>query len=430
MREMFRARARALLTIAGIAIGIYTLFVLGSIAEHFRASVNAAKQYVRGSVRVFTKTNAAGQNPGVPPELIEQVRRLEEVLAVSPELTLLLDGFDLQSNPLTFLSPKALVTGVEPETARLIHRGFEVIDGRWLDASDGLPDDQRDPELLPHGPGAMASKRIARKRDLRVGGPLTIRHRRWTLVGIYSTPDVPILPDALVPLALLRTRHEAPSVDAARSFLERSGLQLPSDAATTASLSVFAQRFVRDQRGRYYLHVVAVRDPDQADAVARRIQEMAPELAVISPDKLAEEIERAGQLFIVLTLVISVIASVVGSLLIINTMVMSVMERRREIGIRIACGASTAQVAREILAEAAVLGMLGAVFGLAGGLLTVALLNPWIAAQLETGETLFLPTVRLAVAVVIFGCGIGALAGLYPAWRAARTDPAETLREL
>ncbi len=429
IREAFRARARAVLTIAGITIGIYTLFVLGSIAEHFRASVDAAKDYVSGSVRLVTKTDASGQNPGIPPELLERIRELEGVAAVTSELTLLFDGFDLQSDPLTFLMPKALVDGVDPELAPLVHRGFEVVDGRWLERADGLPDDGLDRVRLPHGPGAMVSKKIARKRGYRVGEPVTIRRESYTLVGIYTTPEVPmgLLPDGIVPIERLRQRFEAPSADAARAFLEEAGVQVDPATMTMATL---AQRLIRDQRDRYLLWVVVIDEPDRATATAARIEAIAPGVAVISPERLAEEIERAGQMFIVITFVISIIASIVGGLLIVNTMAMSVLERRREIGIRIACGASSGQIAREVLIEAGTLGAIGAALGLLGGLATVAALNPWVASQLETGDTIFRPTLRLGLIVVVYGVGLGAAAGLYPAWRAARTDPVETLRAL
>lgn len=140
-----------------------------------------------------------------------------------------------------------------------------------------------------------------------------------------------------------------------------------------------------------------------------------------SPDELAQ---MAGAITRILTLLLGSIASVsllVGGIGIMNIMLVSVTERTREIGVRMAVGATEEDVQRQFLSEAVVLSSLGGVIGIALGM----------AASILVSSALHWPTVVSPLSVLIavfFSAAVGIFFGYYPARKAARLDPIEALR--
>jgi len=104
---------------------------------------------------------------------------------------------------------------------------------------------------------------------------------------------------------------------------------------------------------------------------------------------------------------------------------MSVTERTREIGIKRAIGGSRRRIVRELVAEAGLIGIIGGVLGLALGAIVVFLANE---AGRGSGTILFDLTLGTAIFAVAFSTILGMVAGIVPAWSAARLDPVQALR--
>ena len=136
-----------------------------------------------------------------------------------------------------------------------------------------------------------------------------------------------------------------------------------------------------------------------------------------------EQFARIQQTFFVVGGLVGGISLLVGGIGIMNLMMASVNERIREVGIRKAVGAWPRDIFVQFLAEAITLSGLGGVAGLALGWLVIDLLGRFAASQSP-------PVFSLGVAAVgfVFSVGVGVVAGLYPAWRAARMAPVEALR--
>jgi macrolide transport system ATP-binding/permease protein len=122
-----------------------------------------------------------------------------------------------------------------------------------------------------------------------------------------------------------------------------------------------------------------------------------------------------------LLLVVAMISLVVGGVGIMNIMLVSVTERTREIGLRMAVGARSYHILRQFLVEAVVLCLVGGAIGIGLGRLTSILVRWRVHWPTEASLTTIIAAVAVSVAV-------GVIFGFYPAWKASRLDPIEALR--
>jgi putative ABC transport system permease protein len=173
-----------------------------------------------------------------------------------------------------------------------------------------------------------------------------------------------------------------------------------------------------------------VKQPQLTQEVEDRLRRQG--YAVFS---VIDALKGAKNAFIVLDIVLGLIGSIalaVSSLGIVNTMVMSILERTREIGIMKAIGASNEHIRRIFLIEASVIGLLGGFIGIALGWTVGQVINfganLYIRSQGGTAGTLFSLPVWLIAGAIAFSIVVSLIAGSYPAQRAARLDPIQALR--
>jgi putative ABC transport system permease protein len=125
---------------------------------------------------------------------------------------------------------------------------------------------------------------------------------------------------------------------------------------------------------------------------------------------------------------IAAISLVVGGVGIMNIMLVSVTERTREIGIRMALGARPRDILRQFLVEAVVLSTIGGLIGIAGGIGASAGITALINVALPNSKWPFALSIPAAIVALLFAAGVGIFFGYYPARRASRLDPIESLR--
>ena len=206
---------------------------------------------------------------------------------------------------------------------------------------------------------------------------------------------------------------------------------IPQDNFITLPLKTYGNNFGGFTRNRLLYFVVTSRTDDAfKDAVdearfllrSRRHlkQEEKDNFGIVTPDAITGFRDRLlGPTFMV-AIAVPAIALLVGAIVIMNIMLVSVTERTKEIGIRKSLGARKVDVLKQFLVEAVALAAIGG---------SVGVLLAWIIGTIMTA--IFFPTNLSvwAVLITIFvSGGVGVLAGVFPAWKAARLDPIEALR--
>ena len=240
---------------------------------------------------------------------------------------------------------------------------------------------------------------LARKKNAAIGDTVEIRGKSFSVVGILeptlATPDT----TAIMPL------------QAAQQLMAASLPGSIQDAISSDEL--ISQVVVYPKPG--------VNDAELAGQIERDVDNVQ----TLTGAEFNEQVGSFTGVFNAIIIGVAVISLVVGGLSVINTMAMSVAERTREIGIKRAIGGSRRRIIRELVTEAAVIGFIGGVIGLVLGAIVVVLANE---AGRSSGTILFDLTPGIAFFAVAFSTILGMLAGVIPAWSAARLDPVEALR--
>jgi putative ABC transport system permease protein len=206
---------------------------------------------------------------------------------------------------------------------------------------------------------------------------------------------------------------------------------VPQDNFITLPLKTYGNNFGGFTRNRLlFFEATSKTDDTFKDAVdearfllrsRRRLKsDEKDNFGIITPDAITGFRDRLlGPTFLVATAVPG-IALLVGAIVIMNIMLVSVTERTKEIGIRKSLGARKLDILKQFLVEAVTLSAIGGAVGV---------LLAWIIGTIMTA--IFFPTYLSIAAIVItifVSGGIGVLAGVFPAWKAARLDPIEALR--
>jgi putative ABC transport system permease protein len=370
------SRVRAALTMAGIAIGIAAMVGVLVISESSRSDLLAQLDRLgTNMLRVTAGQTLFGGSAELAPEarsMIERVGPVESASSVaSVDATVRRTDFIDEGR-----TGGISVTAADLDLLDTLRAQVAV--GNWLDEASATV------------PTTVLGNTAARRLGIDEPGVRVWVDDRWfTVIGILAP----------VELASELDSSAFVGVPLAESEFEYDGS--PSTIYVRSDVD-----FIEDVRA------VLGRTSNPEDP---------SEVEVTRPSDVIEAKAAAATAFTELFLGLGAVALIVGGVGIANVMLMSVLERRSEIGLRRALGATRRHIAMQFVSEALALALVGGVLGV---LLGAALAVTYAFSQ---GWTPIIPAVAV-VGGIIAAVAIGAIAGFYPAMRAARLSPTDALR--
>lgn len=364
-RNMLNRKARTTLTVLGLSVGIAAVMILTGIAWGFERSFLAIYR-AKGIDLVVVRAGISNQlssnlDAGVGPK----VRAVPGVADVAPSL---MDTVSFEDRNLV----SVLANGWEGGSR--LFRGVRVLEGRALRPGDGRV--------------VMLGRVLRLNLGKAVGDDLAVAGVSFRVIGVFESDSLFENGGLIVPLSELQTMMGRPGQ--VTGFVVAAGSSEPGDVAA------LARRIEREVAG---VAAVPARDYVQGDLQIRLTKTMAWATTAV--------------------------ALVLGSIGLLNTMVMAVFERTGEVGLLRALGWRRRRVLALILGEALVLGLLGSLAGtaLAFAGVRALLLSPTSQGFIDPK----LPPGVLGIGLAM-GAGLSLLGGLYPALRASMLEPTEALR--
>ena len=364
-RNMLNRKARTSLTVLGLSVGIAAVMILTGVAWGFERSFMEIYE-AKGIDLVVVRGGISNQlSSNLDQSVGDQVRRVEGVADVSPSV---MDTVSFEDKNLV----SVLANGWEGGSR--LFKGVRILEGRALEPGDGKV--------------VMLGRVLKMNLGKSVGDGLAVAGEPFRVIGIFECD----------------------------SLFENGGLIVPLNEL---------QRMMGRQ-GQVSGFVVASKssEPGAVTALTRRIEQEIPGVAAVPARDFVQ-----GDLQIRLTKTMAwattAVALILGSIGLLNTMVMAVFERTGEVGLLRALGWRRRRVLALILGEAILLGLLGVVVGTALAYLGVRalILDPTSRGFINPN----LPPAVVGIGLAM-GLGLSLLGGFYPALRAASLDPTEALR--
>ncbi|HRS93509.1 MAG TPA: ABC transporter permease [Methanolinea sp.] len=390
-RQLFRRKVRVILTVAGIAIGVAALVGTVSLGE------------------------------GIRTQAVEAIRTQSDLTLI--EALPAVEGNTLQLVTATKASAAGSLPGIKA-SAPLVRSTFATRGQTYVQVV-GLPAGSLDDVLISRFQkgrgftagsnevvlGASLGQKLQRYEGARIGDPLVLIRRTYDAAGRPVDNETRV-----VPVGIMEERGD------------------DFDQILLMDLS-FALSLGADEGG-YSGVLLRTTGPDQVFPVAGGIRALG-----LSPRGSFEQIEAVNRMMDMVVIFLGIFAGLsllVGGLMIASTMITSVYERTREIGIAMAVGASEGDVMEMILTECAVLGCIGGICGDLLGILFAFILNtlggPFLASRFGDAfaglldSEIALVTWPLLAGGLALAIGLSLVAGLYPAWKASRLNPVEAIR--
>lgn len=366
LKNLLRRKIRTLLTVLGIAIGVAAIIGLGALADGLQSGYGSMLKGTQADL-ILSQPDAFDLSYSTVDESIgKELLDAPEVSAVSG----MIQGFiQAENNPYFF------VFGHTPNSFAL--ERYNIVQGVDLDQ-----------HLAPsfHGKPVLLGSAAAEVMKKNVGDSLRLSGSVYRILGIYETGDA----------------------------FEDSGAVLEL---------IDAQELLGRPRtiGVFYIRL---KDPSLRDRFLARAERLWPDLLVSGSEDLADQQSMAESLQ-GMVWGIGGLAIVIGGVGMMNSQLMSVMERTREIGVLRAVGWTKRRVLWMILMESIVVCLIGGIVGAAIGYAMIYSLSHSTTILGLNIENIRTQLLQQAFTVVLI---LGLVGGLYPAWRASRLAPVEALR--
>jgi len=364
-KNVLHRPVRTVLTTVGLAIAIAAVIILVGISWNFESSFLTIYR-TKGIDLVVVRAGSSNQlSSSLDVHLGDTLRRIEGVAEASPSLV---DTVGFEDKNLV----SVLVNGWVP--GGILFRGLRFIDGRALQEGDQK--------------AVVLGRVLAISLDKKAGDPLQIAGEPFRVVGIYESDSWFENGGMTMPLQTLQAMMGREG--------QATGFLIRATASDTSSIAALRRRIESSISG---VAAMPARDHVQSDTQIRLARAMAWTTAAV--------------------------ALILGSVGMLNTMLMSIFERTREIGLLRAVGWRRQRVLALVLGEALAIALLGT---LLGSVLAVVGLRAITLAPTARGFiNPNLPPDVLLIALAM-GVGLSLLGGIYPAARAAALEPTEALR--
>ena len=403
IRSLFANKLRSSLTMLGIIIGVGSVITLMSVARGAEATIASAYEELGTDVLSIMPVNPEveggfSMSPAyaAPSLTMDDARALENVQGVANIVPLNENFITVTAGSET---KSGLLHGATPVYLDVMK--YSVASGQFF--TDHHVAQRANVVVL----GSLVAEDLFGDDDA-VGEQVKLKKQRFTVVGVLepkggamfgvSFDDVVIVPITTYQ-ARLFPQQTATGQDAVASISFQITDEENREAITEEIESILRRR-----------HNIKGDDKD--------------DFSVVSQEQVMEIV---GQVTGVFSIVLGAIASIsllVGSIGIMNIMLVSVTERTREIGIRKAVGAKRRDILLQFLIEAATMGFAGGGIGITGGWLLA-----WAISQVDIGGFKLASAVSIDIIILAFSVSlfIGLASGLYPALRAARLNPIDAL---
>ena len=385
--NLLRSKQRSFLALIGISVGIGSVISMISVGTVVKDE--SAKQFLRMGADILTIRNASEESPA---------RRGRAATIGLPDALGLANIPSIRASaPYIYTSGQAVIPGKAPTRAYLVGVTSTFGELAKLDVDEGrlISDLDHRRYYTVIGSELATTMRAAGDDQTRgiLGETIKLDDVVYTVVGVLQG-----------------------GLKGPREFRMDRALLIPiSTAQRVLGHSDIPRIIARANPKTHYLEAIA----EVRNYFRRRSPDLS--LRIESPKTLIEQMRKQMQLFTILLGAVGGISLLVGGIGIMNVMLISISERRLEIGVRRALGARQRDIQWQFLIESIILSLLGGAMGVALGI------GAAYAICQFTNWTFVIPAMSIVLGVGV-ASAVGLFFGYYPAWQAARLDPIVALR--